>query len=466
MKMFQPIKAKGPETSVSGKQPPIITGVLNKGDPSTFANSPTIPSEFYDAMPKPLREGCQAFTTQREKDAFLLAALGVLSGCMPTVQGVYAGSQVGTNLFVFIIAPAGSGKGSLVWARQLGVGYHKQKRAQSDEAQQAYEQRRAEARQSGHSFDERAPPYKTLFLPGNSSSAAFLKSLVENDEQGVVCETEADTLSGALKQDWGDYSDVLRKAFHHEPISYQRKSGERYEIDHPAISVVLSGTPGQVSKLIPDSENGLFSRFLFYCYQTEATWRDVSPDSSRLTLNQHFVELVNYTTKMALDLEEVSEINVEWTSCHWQIFNQTMERQLAKALMRLPESISSTVYRIGLMVYRISMILTVLRHCEEQKIAETMHCSDTDFGMAMDLSSVLLEHALVMSATMPQTGWSGGSSKQRQFYDQLPNTFNRTQAEELATAIGIKTRSVTNYLSQLTQIGQLAKVEHGMYKKP
>jgi hypothetical protein len=113
------------------------------------------------------------------------------------------------------------------------------------------------------------PNYKILYIPANISSAMVIQHLKEGNERGIFCETEADSMGNTLKQDWGGYSDLLRKAFHHEPISYSRKTNKEFvEIDNPCLSVALSGTPGQVENLIKSSEDGLFSRFIFYSFKS------------------------------------------------------------------------------------------------------------------------------------------------------------------------------------------------------
>ena len=79
-------------------------------------------------------------------------------------------------------------------------------------------------------------------------------------------ETEGDTLANVFASDYGNYSDGFRKAFHHEPISYTRRKDREFvdRLLRPRLSAVLSGTPRQISALLPDAENGLFSRFIFY----------------------------------------------------------------------------------------------------------------------------------------------------------------------------------------------------------
>ena len=70
--------------------------------------------------------------------------------------------------------------------------------------------------------------------------------LSDNDGVGILFETEGDTLSQTLKSEHGNYSDILRKGFHHETISMsRRKDREFIELPLPRFAVVLSGTPKQ-----------------------------------------------------------------------------------------------------------------------------------------------------------------------------------------------------------------------------
>jgi len=109
-----------------------------------------------------------------------------------------------------------------------------------------------------------APEQKLLFIPANNSASSFIQTLSQNDEMGILFSTEADTLANSLAQDWGNFSDILRCSFHHETVEMQRKTNKEYVVvDQPRLSVLLTGTNGQFNRLIPDTENGLFSRFMY-----------------------------------------------------------------------------------------------------------------------------------------------------------------------------------------------------------
>lgn len=63
------------------------------------------------------------------------------------------------------------------------------------------------------------------------------------------------------------------------------------ELKYPRLSAVLSGAPRQVLSLIPDAENGLFSRFIFYTIDVALVWNDVFAGSADKTMEEYFDEL-------------------------------------------------------------------------------------------------------------------------------------------------------------------------------
>lgn len=92
---------------------------------------------------------------------------------------------------------------------------------------------------------------------------------------GLICETEADTVSTAIGGDHGHWSDLLRKCFDHDRLAYNRRTNHEYrECNVTFLCVLLSGTPAQIKPLIPSAENGLFSRQLFYYMPAIEEWED------------------------------------------------------------------------------------------------------------------------------------------------------------------------------------------------
>lgn len=293
--------------------------------------TPTIPEELYLQMPELLQHGAMAFTDDRERDVFLTGALAILSGCLPGVKGVCAGNEVFPNVFSFAIAPAASGKGALKFAKMLADDFHSFVLKASREAEMQYNQELSEHKQrisskkKGDTSTEEPPTkptFKVVYIPVNTSYAKILWHLEQNEGTGIICETEADTLGNVFKQEWGSYSDMLRKSFHHERLSSSRKGNNEFtEVNAPSLSIALSGTPNQVTGLIASSEDGLFSRFLFYAFKVEQRWKDVSPNANNINLTEHFKVLSGRVFNMVQFLQREETI-IELTTEQWQLLNQ------------------------------------------------------------------------------------------------------------------------------------------------
>ncbi|MGO2357349.1 MAG: DUF3987 domain-containing protein [Mesonia sp.] len=434
---------------------------------------PYLPDEIFPKLPHILKEGCKAFSDRRERDVFFTGSLTVLSGCIEVISGGYRGKTHFANLFSFIIAPAASGKGALTYAKDLGEKYHDKLVKESQAAYKQYQIELAEYKKMASNKKNdvsqipppEEPPFKVLYIPANNSSARVIQQLKEGEEKGIFCETEADSMGNVLKQDWGGYSDLLRKAFHHEPISYSRKTNKEWvELKRPKLSVALAGTPGQVQNLIASAEDGLFSRFLFYTFKSEVVWIDAAETNNGVNLTEHFDKLSNQVLEFIEYYKHHADITFKLTDKQWALLNDYGRECLYTVATFVSEDLSSTAKRLGLIVYRIAMILTVLRYYENGEIETTYTCSDEDFEIALALIKVYQEHSIFMFKELPKNGSVTDEVMQR-FYEALPAKFQRKNAIKIAETLSIKERTADLYLSKLKTFKYLDKIKNGMYKK-
>lgn len=435
-------------------------------------NMPFLPDNIFDNLPKLLTTGCTAFDTKRERDIFLIGAITVLSGCLTSVEGCYDRKTIYPNLNCFIIAPAASGKGALVHARTLAQAYHDKIIKESMEAQKHYDaalqQYKANLRflKKGEVSTEEEPvkpPFKVVYIPGNSSSASVIQLLMDSEEQGIICETEADTIGNSFKQDWGGYSYLLRQAFHHESITLSRKTNKEYlEIKLPRLSVALSGTPAQVQGLISFAEDGLFSRFIFYTFKVEQEWRSPAPKNGRPNLTEHFKALSAETLQMIEFLKQYP-FKFDIQQHQWDMLDKQFSKNLQHVTLFVAEEASSSVKRLGLITYRIAMILTAIRKFEDGLLDNIINCEDSDFNTAMLLAEVFQQHAMLMYGNLPKTEKMIDKSI-RIFFEKLPQTFQRKQAIEIAKTIKIEERTADKYLTQLLKAEKLTQPKYGWYE--
>lgn len=438
-------------------------------------NTPTIPDEVFELLPDILKQGSFAFDDRRKRDVFFTGAIAILSGCLPKVTGIYHQERVYTHLYTFIIAPPASGKGVLKNAKRLADKHHQKVLEQSRAEQAKYDvemidfKNESRNKKKGDAPPEQPekPAFKIVFIPADSSHSRMIEHLQMNDGQGIICETEADTMSGAKKQDWGDYSPALRSAFHHEKITFTRKTNNEYiEINEPRLAVALSGTPAQAPKLISSAEDGLFSRFLFYAFKNDILWQDPSPIGKTVVYNDHFEALSSQVLDLIGFLDQ-SPTEIHLTAQQWQILNDTFSKMLSDVTTFTSEEASGIVFRLGLVMYRICMIFTALRKFENGELNSNYTCTDEDFNIALQVVKTYLSHSILMFNNLPKQGdnmtFVGGDHK-RKFFDALPKEFTRKEAVAIGSTFKLSPRSVDDVLKMALD-HTLSKPKAGLYQK-
>lgn len=447
-------------------------------DEDYLLKSPKIPNWIYDKLPPFFKQGVEDFKEQREKDVFITGALSILSGCLPNVTGLYGGRKVFPNLFSFILAPAASGKGALQSAKELADKYHYEVLQDSLERQKQYKRDLEEYKKLIRTLkkdevinisEPEEPAFNIVFIPANASNSSLIKHLQQNEGNGIICETEADTMGQAFKNDWGSYSDILRKGFHHEKISISRKTNNEYhEINEPKLSVALSGTPKQIYNIIESAEDGLFSRFIFYIYKTDAKWLDPSPYGNNVNLTKHFEVLSNEVYKMVNYLQGCNT-EIHLTKEQWDKFNPIFEEYLNQINAFVSTDAQSIVKRLGLVLYRICMVFTAIRKYQAQERATEVQCLDEDFEVAMQLIKVYLNHNILMFENLPkqeddENGPYKSGDNKKKFYEALPIKFSRHEAVLLGESFSIKERTVGTILKNC--LGKyLTQPAYGFYEK-
>lgn len=438
-----------------------------------YFNTPVVPENVYSNLPKFLSDFVSPFQEPTDRDVLLISGIGVMSGCVPNVKGVYFERDVYPNLNVFIVAPAAAGKGVMYWAKILGSTIHAEKVEKSQNAKELYnlELERYKNLSRKQKLQTEIPKKPTVllhFIPANSSASAISHVLDENSGRGIIFETEADTLSGTLKQDWGNFSDILRKSFHHEPISIVRRKDDEYlEIKSPALSVVLSGTPGQVISLIPETENGLLSRFIFYAFGNSPTFRDPFAKSGHQRLEDLYTTLADKMKQLYDYLSSlVTPIVFELTNEQQKRFMNSFQTRYNENIKLAGDDMAAFVKRLGLICFRIAMIFTVIRNMEliiqSNPGQAVLYCDDRDFESALTITSIMQKHALAIYMRMDGTSKIKGIPLE--FYNSLPHQFDRQTSNNIANELNINLKTAEKYLERFRK-ENLVSHEQNLYIK-
>lgn len=439
----------------------LLTTIFFKNKP-TLETAPEFPKEIFDSLPEILKKSVEVIPVGRQRDMFLLSALSVLSGCIHNFTGLYDGKEVYPNIYSFIVAPAASGKGITQFAKKLGQKYHK---SLLDDWKEEIEVYKA-SQQNGDEAEMPAPASKLLYLPANSSAAAFIEKLQGSGGRAVMFETEADTIASTLKNDWGGYSELMRAAFHHETISVNRKGKDGLlEIDKPRLSIAISGTPAQVGALHKSQENGLFSRFAFYAFSDMVQWKDVSPGFGVMNKEAYFDDLSSEVLNL-VNFCESNPSNFTYTGSQWQELNERYRILMDYfGLARNNNDFLGVLIRHGFIRYRISMILGALRRYDTQEKGKNYVCDLVDFDIAEKISDVLLSHSIIAMDLVPKTSDPSMGNSEEKFYKRLPEKFDRLEAVEIGNSMNLKQRSCDGYLKKLVDKCKLEKTANGRYSK-
>ena len=472
-----------------------------------YTFSDKLPLEDLPAFLAPIYE---VHDNSVDRDKMLLGALNIISGlmggangtadCHCGIYGLYDARRVYAPLYNIVYGAAGSSKGEIAFCKRIAAPVKQEMRRQYEYEKQQYEQQMAqyEAQGKGKAKADRGeapkePPYRDPFVPGNSSSSAVYRAMDANGGWGMMFETEADTVSAMIASDYGNYSDLMRKAHHHEPISMNRVTDRIHiDIDEPKLSVFLTCTPGQLSALFTASsfENGLGSRILFYEMPEEkATFHDVFARKDE-PLEETYRRMGDAFLPLYHELRERknSPLQFVMSSAQQQQFLAAFGSMLHEQNGMLGSGITAFIYRLALEGFRYAMVLTALRRLSEwtaipvtQKEGgifrpheRALVCDDRDFRSAMTIVGSLVNHTTRVYAVLAKEndnpfakiGVSLSVEEQR-VYRSLPETEFRTSDFKAVTQpMGIHPRSAERMLSKFCNVYRIiSPVRYGFYRK-
>lgn len=440
-------------------------------------------------LPVTLQRVVDENESAEEQDKQLLTSIDCLAIAEPNVYGIYGGKRVYTPFYLFILGQAGIGhKGAIDDIRQILMPIDEDLRkqyyalmAEYKEEHAAWEARKQQrgknAETAGQEPEE--PVYRRIFISADSSAAAFKGDLYNFGGRGLVFSTEADTLSQALTQEWGQFSDAFRKAFHHESIDSTRaKDKQHIVIDEPQLGMLITCTPKQIPELLSpkQNENGTSSRNLFYCTKGNLEWR--SPFKEKKPTADRYFE-IGQSIKVMYDqlvARGNSRIQILLTEEQEHAFDEHFRPLLPEQIGLYGEEFAAFIVRIALVAFRIMMILTTLRNFEYGHLADTQQqafaCTDDDFQTAMTIIDCLVAHTAFVYNSLLRPSDDASLTiqpmkpREQQLYLALADEFVTKEFEQTAKALGIPLKTAQRYLGNIISRHQLIeRTSQGHYVK-
>lgn len=373
--------------------------------------APCFPDWIFDALPQLLVDGLRVAKNKRQRDMLLLSMITNLSACMPHLRMVYDDGYVYPHLFLAVVASSASGKGIMGYAARLGRNIQKQfeaahadKLKEYESAMFSWEQERAKALKEKRTPDAKLKPdpvmRETLIIPADTSRSQLIQ-LMSGSPHGVLLNTsEFDTLSSAVKAEYGRFDDLMRACFHHEMFGSDFKYDKRsYMVYVPKLAFCGSGTPRQFARLCPDLENGAYSRYMIYMAEHHTDFLSMAPRGDAGNKNKLFDRLSVKVLDMYRYLKAYPT-EVFFTPDQWRMHESFFQSALQGVKMEETEGPVSVVFRYGLVAARICMVFTGLRKFEAQWSFRDITCTDDDFLLSLAIMEVLLSHSLSYATSL------------------------------------------------------------------
>lgn len=131
-------------------------------------------------------------------------------------------------------------------------------------------------------------PLNRMFLiSGNNTGTGILQNIMDNNGTGLICETEADTISTAIGSEYGHWSETLRRAFDHDWLAYNRRTNQEYRENKKKLPLSPAFGDTRTGETTHSfSRERTFSRQLFYYMHGIYQWINQF-DENRNGLGSH-----------------------------------------------------------------------------------------------------------------------------------------------------------------------------------
>ena len=427
----------------------------------------------YD-WPWPLADIIAHGETDAQRDVLLLGGLTVIGAGMGSyVRCAYGGRLVSPCLQTFVVAPPASGKGVLSLTRLMVEPIHDAIRREVQEQMKQYRHDKAAYDALGKDRARQEPPQmpadRMFIISGNNTGTGILQNIIDSDGTGIICESEADTVTTAIGTDYGHWSDTLRKAFDHDRLSYNRRTDREYrEVKKTYLSVLLSGTPAQVKPLIPSAENGLFSRQLFYYMPAIREWRNQF-DRDDTDLEAVFTDMGRRWKKRLDALKQSGMYDLKLNDAQRRAFNEKFTTLFERSGIVNGNEMSSSIARLAINVCRMMSIVAVLRTFDDPRLKTPardtapdnlkdgiisrwdVSVSPADFDAVMALVEPLYRHATHILSFLPSTEVRRRTNADRDaLFASLSSDFTRHDLMQAADKMGINRQTALTWAKRMS----------------
>jgi hypothetical protein len=150
-----------------------------------------------------------------------------------------------------------------------------------------------------------------------------------------------------------------------------------------------------------------------------------------------------------------------------QQFNSYFEQTQIQYIELCGEDYIGTIRRLGLITFRLAMILTAIRIMDNGELRSPLVCIDTDFNTAVEMVKVLVQHAAHVFQQLPtDTAAKVQPNQKQQFLNMLSAEFNRQTYLAVSQKLNIQPKTAEKQIDRFAKTGLINHFAHDKYKKP
>ena len=464
-----------------------------------------LPDSMTQCLPQMMSEPLSLYDDADIRTMLLAALMATVGSAMSHVRVRHGQRLYSLGIMNLCVGPSASGKGCVGDVASLIDDINKIITNESNEAMADYRKRhkRYTRRNNQLNFaakgdiehlvdvndiasevDEPQAPLRRMHkLPSKTTAANLYRLIYANGENiSFLHIPELAELSAANRGSFGDFMYIFLAAHGEEDLHTARKTDdEDYHIEHTRLAFVGTGTMSSVRDFIPNLEDGLSTRFLYHNLPAKSTFRKEMDEATaeafldvyghhRSVLTEIWQELRPFEGKTEEELPRLILLDAQR-----EYIDKYYEQMLSFVALTQPDKdLRAPILRSRLNLYRMLMIIAVLRRYEELGCVEGMFAeqrftiaeADLKWGLAYIFYCVMQTSALYNRLRREEKEEPKRTCiSPLAFVQLLSHQFTTAVAIKQGEEMGIKERAVRHHLRTLCTKGYIERLRQGVYRK-
>ena len=332
--------------------------------------------------------------------------------------------------------------------------------------------------------DEPQAPLRRMHkLPSKTTAANLYRLIYANGENiSYLHIPELAELSAANRGSFGDFMYIFLAAQNEEDLHTGRKTDdEDYHIEHTRLALAATGTLSSVCEFIPNLEDGLSTRFLYHNLPAKSTFRKEMDEATAEAFRDVYGHHRSVLTAIWKELrpfdgcpeEELPRLVL--SDAQREYIDSYYEQMVTFVALTQPDrDLRAPILRSRLNLYRMLMIIAILRRYDEQGCAEglfseqrfTISEDDLRWGLAYIFYTVMQTSAIYNRLRREEKEEKTVVCiSPLAFANLLPKQFTTAVALKQGEEMGMKPRTVKKHLHTLCTKGYIGRLRQGVYGK-